>query len=98
MIDKKLIDEFAETVRDIVNTSYALLGLTLLLNDEQNEIAHIANGVTSLSVKVLDNATDVLWSMVDAIGRESEGELLEQSLDGLPEQHPGEEGDRRCSG
>lgn len=67
MIDKKLIDEFTETVEDIVNTSYALLGLTFLLSDEQNEIAHITNGVISLVVKVLDNATDVLWNMVNAI-------------------------------
>ena len=71
MIDKKLIDEFAVTVTDIVDTYYVLLGLTMLLHDEQNEVAHIAHGVASLSAKVLDNATDVLWSMVDALTLET---------------------------
>lgn len=96
MIDRKLIDELTEAVKDIIDVSYTLQCLNDVAYNQVGSFANMTLSVTQLLAKVIDNATDTIHDVIDAINRDMPEEDMGQEESEPPRQplgQPGKDGD-----
>ena len=67
MIDKKLLEDLMNAVAEIIDVSYTLQCLNEVAYNQTGYLANITLSVTQLTVRVIDNATDTINDVIDAI-------------------------------
>ena len=67
MIDKKLWEDLMNAVAEIIDVSYTLQCLNEVAYNQTGYLANITLSVTQLTVRVIDNATDTINDVIDAI-------------------------------